>query len=87
MADLVITKIFETVTGNNRLICGSFANAGTGGEIRTGLNQVYDFMIQPNAAAVVADGSTVNETFPLPGGVVTIVTTAATAGYFLAIGV
>jgi hypothetical protein len=29
----------------------------------------------------------VNETFPLPGGVVTIVTTAATAGYFLAIGV
>lgn len=78
----------ETVFGNKRVVIGTFASSssGTGGDITTGLTNCDAFFLQPKGSAVTANESVVNETFPLAGGVVTIVTDADLTGTFMAIG-
>lgn len=68
---------------------GTFTNgtSDTGGDIDTGLSYVYHFSatIQGQSDAT-ARSVGVNETFPLSGGVVTIVTTSGLDGTWEAIG-
>jgi len=70
------------------LVRGTFTNTGggTGGDVATGLSVVEEFWIQEGGTAVVASKSVVNETFPLDGGDVTIVTVADVDGRWCALG-
>lgn len=67
---------------------GTFASTGgdEGGNIDTGLTRCDGILLQHGAAAVVASAPVVNETLPVAGGAVTIVTVANTSGYWHAWG-
>lgn len=77
-----------TAIGNKRMSAGTFANGGgsTGGDIDTGLNRCEAIWLQHTGAAVSADAPVVNETLPVAGSAVTIVTTADTSGNWIAMG-
>ena len=61
--------------------------AGVGGEVVFRYLKRVDFaQIQEQSAGTVAAGAVVNETFPLSGNSVTIVTQAGSDGYIFAIG-
>ena len=84
-------SVTETTTFGARLVkYGTYTNTGgsTGGDIVTNLTQVQNCQLQPNAAAVIATQSVVNETFPLSNsnGAVTIVTSSNESGYFVCFG-
>jgi hypothetical protein len=74
--------------GNKRVSTGTFTQVGgdTGGNIDTGLRSCEFMMLQTGGAAVSADQSAVNETFPCAGSAVTIVTTDGANGFWLAVG-
>lgn len=78
----------QTYEGNKKIVRGTFANTGgsTGGDINTGLSNCTGMKLQHTGAAVVASAPVLNETFPVAGGAVTIVTVADTAGLFEAEG-
>lgn len=78
----------QTYMGNKKVIIGTFTNGGadTGGDIETGLTQCDSIVLQQTGAAVVANAPVVNETFPVSGGAVTIVTDADADGIFIAYG-
>ena len=67
---------------------GTFANTSgsTGGNIDTGLKTVVSMQLTHTAAAVVASAPVINETFPLAGSAITIVTVADTNGRWEAWG-
>lgn len=81
----IVTK---TVFGNKRVHFGTFTTSGaeTGGDIDTGLRSCEEIFLQQMAAAVTADAPVINETLPVDGSAVTIVTTASADGYWMAIG-
>ena len=78
----------RTVMGNKRVHYGTFASAdgSTGGDINTGLQVCQFITLQTGGAAVSADQCAVNETLPIAGSAVTIVTTANVTGYWKAEG-
>jgi hypothetical protein len=81
------TKTEESVFDNMRFSHGTFTNSGggTGGDIRTGLQQVQQVLLQPKGTAVSASHCVVSES--LPGhDPVTIVTPADVSGYWFAFG-
>jgi hypothetical protein len=82
------TITYQTIQGDRKVVYGTFANAdgSTGGDIATGLGVCEFFELQHTGAAVVTDMPVANETFPLVGGAVTIVTVADKSGLFKAIG-
>jgi hypothetical protein len=82
------TIVGETVFGNKRVHTGTFTNAGgdSGGNINTGLNLCEFISLQVNSAAVVANVAVTNETFPVAGAAVTIVTNADDDGTWWAYG-
>jgi hypothetical protein len=59
---------------------------GTTGELATGLSGLEWLICVPNGAAAAADQVTTNETFPLASGTATIIFTAGTDGYWIALG-
>ena len=77
-----------TVEGNNRMAYGTYTNTAgsTGGNIDTGLPLCDMIILQPNGAAVSANANAVNETLPVAGAAVTIVTDADEDGYWIAFG-
>lgn len=79
------TEPFDT-DGKFRCVRGSYTNTGgsTGGDIVTGLNQVWEMLLQPTGGAL--SSAVVNETFPLMSGTVTIITVANASGTFRAVG-
>lgn len=83
-----VTSKEETVFGNKRIVTGVYTNtsSSTGGELTTGLNEIIHVTLQPKGSAVIATASVVNETLPLTGSDVTIVTSADEVGTFLIIG-
>ena len=85
----VSTQQGSTVIGNKRMAWGTFTNGGgdSGGEVETGLETVEAFDLQSSGSAVVATAPVYNETLPLNGSSVTIVTAADEDGTWLAIGV
>jgi len=75
------------VFGNRRVHIGSFNSAGaTGGDITTGLKRVEICILQHSSDAVAGDHATINATFPLASGSVTVVSTSGDTGYWIAIG-
>ncbi len=83
------TKTGETVWGDKRVTWGTYTNSvgsGTGGNIDTGLVMCEMLTIIPSYSAVAANAPVVNETFPVAGSAVTIVTDAVMNGYWLAFG-
>ena len=81
-----VTKMM--VKGHQRVHEGTFTSDGgsTGGDIDTGLSVCESIELQPVAAAVGTDQAVVNETLPVPGGAVTIVTIANQVGRWIARG-
>lgn len=81
-----ITKI--SYFGDKKIVYGTFANSGgsTGGDIKTGLTNCELLQFQHTGAAVVTNVPVVNETFPVAGGEVTVVTDADKGGVFIAYG-
>lgn len=80
--------LFSTVIGNKKLVVGTGTSGGgsTGGDCVTGLKKVDGFWTQGLGAAVSANQNAVNETFPLAGGDVTVVTDADKAFLWFALG-
>ena len=89
----------RTQIGECKMIFGTFTNSagGTGGTIPTELRTIENFSITYIKSAVVADTPTVNASLTsigtkkvieavAPAGNVTIVTTADTSGFWMAIG-
>ena len=83
--------------GDVWLISGTFTNSDpsvdAGGDIVTGLSNVFFFGLQPTGTAVAADQCVVNETYDTDlgyystgSGTITIVTTLGVNGTWLAIG-
>ena len=79
----------RSVMGNKRIAWGTYtsASSSTGGDIDTGLELVESIMLTVKSTAIqVSGGPVVNETLPIAGSAVTIVTVADGVGYWLAIG-
>lgn len=76
------------VEGDKNVNRGTYtsADASTGGNIDTGLAYCEFMKLTPMASAVSASASVVNETLPVAGSAVTIVTIANEAGYWEAVG-
>ena len=74
--------------GRLKICTGTYTSTSgsTGGDIQTGLSEVYSITLQPKGSAVIANQPAVNETLPLASGDVTIVTTADEIGTWTAIG-
>lgn len=78
----------QTYFGNKKIVFGNYVSTATttGGDIKTGLSNCEAMFLQGKGTAVDAASPVVNETLPVAGGVVTIVTTAAKSGSFMAVG-
>lgn len=81
---LTTTVDERTIFGNLRIVLGHSTNDGTGGDVATGLRQVYQFI--PVGLGSSAVEIAVNETFPLSSGDVTVVTENAINFTWMAIG-
>jgi hypothetical protein len=78
----------RSFSGNKAVTRGTFTNGGAdeGGDIDTGLHRCEFIKLQHSGSSVVASAPVVNETLPVDGSAVTIVTTAGADGYWEAIG-
>ena len=83
-----VTSGIPRVRDGKLMTWGTFTNTAvtTGGNIDTELANVDQIFLQYMAAAVVADAPVTNETLPIAGSAVTVVTTAGGDGYWFAIG-
>lgn len=85
---LATTITAQTVFGNKRVVYGKGVISGSTdtGDVETGLNTVESFMI--TVAGGTQKGCSVNETFPLASGDVTVFTESNDQTfYWMAIGV
>ena len=82
-----ITKRAVAV-GNMRMSMGEYISSGggTGGDVNTGLRSCEKIILQAFGANVSTNAPVVNETLPVAGSAVTIVTDADQAGYWVAWG-
>ena len=80
-------KTKSSIFGDKAVAWGTYVNDGgsTGGDIDTGLHMCEALFLIKNGAAV-GNSQAVNETFPVAGSAVTIVTDANESGYWFAIG-
>ena len=76
------------VAGNKMVTWGTFTNAGgdTGGDVVTGLHSCEFMALQHMKSAVILNAPVVNETLPVAGSAVTIVTDDGEDGYWMASG-
>lgn len=75
--------------GGKAVAMGTFTNTGggdTGGDINTGLHRCEAIFLQHAKSSVIANQPVVNETLPVAGSAVTIVTDGGEDGTWLAIG-
>lgn len=88
MANLTVVETGRYKTSGLDIIVGTFANSSSaGGDVVTGLSRIEFFKIQPTGAAVNTNAAVVNETLPLAGGTVTVVTDNDSETYgFVAMG-
>jgi len=82
------SKTGQTVEGNSRMTYGTFTNGAgdSGGNIDTGLPICDMIILGHSGAAAVASSPAVNETLPVAGAAVTIVTTTGADGHWIAFG-
>lgn len=76
------------VAGNKMVTYGTFTNAGgdVGGDVDTGLHSCEFITLQHKKSAVIGNAPVVNETFPVAGSAVSIVTDDGEDGYWMASG-
>ena len=76
------------VWGDKAVTIGTFTNgeADAGGDINTGLHRCEMIILQHGKSAVIANQPVINETLPVDGSAVTVVTDTGEDGTFLAIG-
>lgn len=76
-----------TAQGNKRMSMGTFSCASVaGGDIDTGMRSCESLLLQGVSSAVLANAPVVNETLPVDGSEVTIVTDSSAAGNWIAWG-
>ena len=77
-----------SIFGDKSVAYGTFTNGASdsGGDVKTGLKIVEMFVLTVKATTSAATAPVVNETFPLKGGDVTIVSAADQDGFWFAIG-
>lgn len=82
------TLIDRENIGTRKMAWGTFTNGAsdTGGDVDTGLACVEAAWLQVKGTAVDSNAPVINETFPVVGGIITIVTTADADGLWFAIG-
>lgn len=82
------TVLDRMVIGDRVKVFGTYTNGtgDVGGNIATGLSQVQSCILQKSGSGTGTITHSVNETFPLAGGDVTIVTGDQEDGFFDAIG-
>ena len=87
MAFVSAIRAVENI-GSLKFTYGTFLSSGgdAGGDIITGLVACEGMVLQHSGAAAVASAPSVNETLPVDGKAVTIVTVADTGGYWMAWG-
>lgn len=78
----------QTFFGDKKIIYGTFTSSasGTGGDILTGLRVCESFTLTQKGSAITTGAPVVNETFPVAGGAITIVTDADVVGTYVAFG-
>lgn len=78
----------RTVIGNKRKHWGTYTNTagGTGGDIDTGLVMCENINFTVKSSSAVTSVPGLNETLPIAGSAVTIVTASNEVGYWEAIG-
>lgn len=88
MAFSYTVKKRDDSVGTFKVVTGTYTNESgdTGGDIKTGLHRVYHIDLQPTGSSVVATQGAVNETMPLAGGTVTVVTADDEDGTWIAFG-
>ncbi len=74
--------------GNKRWSWGTYTNGSgdTGGNINTGLRLCEHIQLQPSGSSAIATAPVVNETLPIAGSAITVVTADNEDGYWMAIG-
>lgn len=74
--------------GNKRFSMGTYTNGSgdTGGNINTGLRSCEFICLQPGGSSVIATAPVVNETLPVAGTAVTVVTADNEDGNWFAVG-
>jgi len=82
------TITVKGVMGNKKYRMGTWTcgSGDTGGDINTGLGICESIILQSTGSAVVASAPVVNETLPVAGSAVTIVTTDNEDGIWIAFG-
>jgi len=83
--DAIVGRNFS---GSKARTWGTYTNGGgdIGGDIDTGLRMCELIKLTPKGAAVNANAPVVNETLPIAGSAITIVTDDGADGYWDAIG-
>ncbi|MHC4310883.1 MAG: hypothetical protein ACYSW3_00245 [Planctomycetota bacterium] len=77
----------KTVFGNKRFHAGTFSCASVaGGDVNTGLRSCETMNLTLQGSAVASTAPAVNESLPVAGSAVTIVTPSSAAGYWEATG-
>lgn len=82
------TVTVRSVMGNKRVHFGTYANGSgdTGGDIDTGLRACEFMSLQPGGASAIATAPAVNESLPVAGNAVTVVTADNEDGSWMAVG-
>ncbi len=76
------------VMGDKKYARGTYTNGAedSGGNIDTGLSVCEILILQPTGTAVIATAPVVNETLPVAGNAITVVTAVGEDGIWLAFG-
>lgn len=78
----------DQVLGRLKMTTGTYTNGSgdTGGNIDTGLTMCEMLLLQPKGDSAIATANAVNESFPIAGSAVTVVTADDEDGYWIAFG-
>lgn len=82
------TFVGRSVLGDKALTYGTYTDSGTGTEdnIDTKLHRCEMIILQPYGSSAATDAPAVNETLPVDGSAVTVITKASQSGIWIAIG-
>ena len=82
------TFVGRSILGDKALTYGTYTDAGEGTEddINTKLHRCEMIILQPYGASAATDAPAVNETLPVDGSAVTVITAASQAGIWVALG-
>lgn len=80
---------YKDVWGTRRAHYGTYTSAdgSTGGDVNTGLKRCEAFFMQAVGSSAIANAPALNETLPVDGSAITIVTAANETGHWIAFGV